>query len=225
MKNLKHVGRIEKTKASVLVAFRTLPGESDHALVIPTANLRDEYHDAIMKLVESDQAQDAFEFGEILFIRPFSDGRPMLAALRQDGNLQKVPTDSVTMTPTPHTTILLSELNGLIAEQRNCTIDELCNFVAGAPKKTDATVEEIATVKNLENKTVEPTGREVGEPKNVPQPLQAKQNEVLSDQDIAKGYRSQADALYKEAARLRKEADELDPPKRKTAKVSEDAGA
>jgi hypothetical protein len=28
--------------------------------------------------------------------------------------------------------------------------------------------------------------------------------------------RSRADALYKEAARLRKEADELDPPKKKT---------
>ena len=226
MKNLKHVGRIEKTKASVLVAFRTLPGESDQALVIPTANLRDEYHDAIMKIVESDQAQEAFEFGEILFIRPFPDGRQMLAALSQDGMLQKVSTDTVTMTPTPHSTILLSELNGLIAEQRNCSIDDLCNFVSGAPKKTDATVEEIVKVKNLETKTDDPQGPEVGQPKNVaPQPLQAKQNEVLSDTDIAKGYRSQADALYKEAARLRKEADELDPPAKKAAKTKEVASA
>lgn len=223
MKNLKHVGRIEKTKAPVLVAFRTIPGASDQALVIPTANLRDEYHDALMKLVETTQAQDAFEFGEILFIRPFPDGRPMLQALRADGNLQTVPTSAVTMTPSPTGTYVLSELNALIAEQRNCSIDELCNFVAGAPKKTDATVEEVATVKNLETKAEDLQGPEVGQPKNV-QPLQAKQNEVLSDTDIAKGYRSQADALYKEAARLRKQADDLDPPKRKTAKVSEDAG-
>jgi len=48
---------------------------------------------------------------------------------------------------------------------------------------------------------------------------------VLTDKDIAKSYRSQADAMYKEAARLRKEADELDPPQKKTAKVKESADA
>ena len=40
---------------------------------------------------------------------------------------------------------------------------------------------------------------------------------VLSDTDLAKSYRSQADAMYKEAVRLRREADELDPPKKKTS--------
>jgi hypothetical protein len=44
---------------------------------------------------------------------------------------------------------------------------------------------------------------------------QAAANEVLTDTDIAKSYRSQADAMYKEAARLRKEADALDPTKKK----------
>jgi len=44
---------------------------------------------------------------------------------------------------------------------------------------------------------------------------------VLTDKDIAKSYRSQADAMYKEAARLRKEADDLDPPQKKAAKAKE----
>ena len=44
-------------------------------------------------------------------------------------------------------------------------------------------------------------------------------NQVLTDADIARSYRSQADAMYKEAARLRKQADELDPPKKKTTKT------
>jgi hypothetical protein len=48
---------------------------------------------------------------------------------------------------------------------------------------------------------------------------------VLSDKDIAKSYRSQADALYKEAARLRKEAEDLDPTPKKTTKVKESADA
>lgn len=201
-----------KTGAKILVAFRTLPGESNHALIIPVSQLSDSYHDSIMKVVESDQAQDAFEFGEILFTRSFPDGRPMLQALNADGTLQKVATDSVEMTPTPKDVILLHSLNSLIAEQRNCAIDDLCNFVSGAPKIT--TVEEVATVKDL--------GRDVGEP-NIPTTtkLQASTNEVLSDKDIAKGLRSQADSLYKEAARLRKEADTLDPIVKKSTKVKE----
>lgn len=215
MNVLKHIGRITKTGAKVLVAFRTLPGESNYALVVPVANLSDSYHDAIMKVVESDQAQETFEFGEILFIRSFPDGRPMLRALQADGSLQKVPTDSVTMTPTPNDIIELHQLNVLIAEQRNCAVDDLAGFVSGAPKSNG---EEAAPKDNL--------GRDVGEPSNVPQaPLKAKENEVLSDKDIAKSYRSQADAMYKEAARLRKEADSLDPPQKKTVKAKESADA
>lgn len=214
MKALKHIGRMAKTGAKILVAFRTLPGESNHALIIPVSLLSDSYHDSIMKVVESDQAQDAFEFGEILFTRSFPDGRPMLQALNADNTLQKVPTDSVEMTPTPKDVILLHSLNSLIAEQRNCAVDDLCNFVSGAPKINETTVEEVASVKDL--------GRDVGEP-NIPTAtkLQASSNEVLSDKDIAKGLRSQADALYKEAARLRKEADTLDPIVKKAAKAKE----
>lgn len=204
---LKHVGKMKNTGAKVLVIFRTLPGESDHALVLPTATLPDEYHNGIMELVETDMAQTAFEFGEIMFVRYFSDGRPMLQAMQADGRLQKVPTDSVIMTPTVNDEVGLDRLNSLIAEQRNCSIDDLCTFVKGAgPAKTE--VEDIVEV------TETPTTS-----------LQASNNEPLSDKDIAKSYRSQADAMYKEAARLRKEADELDPPKKKTVKVSEDASA
>ena len=216
MNVLKHIGRITKTGAKVLVAFRTLPGESNCALVIPVANLSDSYHDSIMMVVESDQAQETFELGEILFIRSFSDGRPMLRALQADGLLQKVPTDSVTMTPTPNDVIELHQLNVLIAEQKNCAVDDLSGLVSGAPKSVSA---EVAKEPQL--------GRDVGEPSNVPvAPLKAKENAVLTDKDIAKSYRSQADSMYKEAARLRKEADSLDPPQKKVSvKVQESADA
>jgi len=217
MKALKHIGRAIKSGAKVLVAFRTLPGESNYALVIPVAQLSDSYHDSIMKVVESDQAQESFEFGEILFTRTFSDGRPMLQALRADGLLERVTTDSILMTPTPNDTIPLHSLNLLIAEQKNCAVDDLCSFVSGAPKKTDATIEDVATVEDL--------GRDVGEPKTASTKIQAKANETLTDKDIAKGLRSQADALYKEAARLRKEAEELDPTVKKSSKVKETADA
>lgn len=212
MKNLKHLGKIKSTGAKVLVVFRTLPGESNYALVLPVAPLPDSYHDAIIQLVETEQAQQAFEFGEMMFVRSFPDGRPMLQAMQADGGLQRVATDNVIMTPAPGAEIELHQLNVLIAEQKNCAVDDLYTFVSGAPKKTSKT-DDIVEVQDM--------GRDVGEPK--PQPIKAKDNEVLSDKDIARGYRSQADAMYKEAARLRKEADSLDPPAKKATKKAEEA--
>jgi hypothetical protein len=210
MKPLKHIGRMVNTGAKVLVVFRTLPGESNMALVLPVANLSDSYHDSIMTVVETDQAQETFEFGEIMFTRTFPDGRPMLQALQADNRLQKVPTDLVIMAPTTNDNVRLDQLNVLIAEQRNCTVDDLYTFVSGAPAKSNGSVvEEIVEVRDLA-----PT-----------EPLKASENAVLSDKDIAKSYRSQADAMYKEAAKLRKEADELDPPQKKVTKVKESADA
>ena len=201
-KEVKHVGKIKNTGDKVAVVFRTVPGESDTALVLPTATLRDEYHDSLMTMIESDQAQQTNELGEIMFTRQFPDGRGMLTAMQQDGRLKKMPTDNVLMTPTPMTQILLSELNVLIAEQKNMTVDTLYTLVSGAPKdgEGDKKVEEVVTATN--DPAPAPTS-----------------DGVLSDTDLAKSYRSQADAMYKEAARLRREADELDPPKKKTTKT------
>lgn len=206
MRTLKHIGRIENTGAKVLVAFRTLPGESNMALVVSASNLPDSYHDAIMALVEGEQAQETFEFGELLHIRMFPDGKPMLRTLQVGGWLHKVATDHVTMTPTTNDSIRLDQLNVLIAEQRNCAVDDLAYFVAGAPDKTSE-VKTVAEVQELEA------------PKAQTEPA------VLTDKDLARSYRSQADAMYKEAARLRKQADEIDPPQKKAAKAKETSDA
>lgn len=211
---LKHIGRINNTGVKVLVVFRTLPGESNMALVLPVTQLNDSYHDSIMTMVETDQCQEAYELGEMMFIRTFPDGRPMLQAMQADGRLQKVASDTVTMTPTPNDSVLLSDLNTLVAEQKNCAVDDLYTFVKGAPQSK---VEQVAKVKDLAPAV----------DTDVPAPVraQAATDTVLTDKDIAKSYRSQADAMYKEAARLRKEAEELDPTAKKTTKVKESADA
>jgi hypothetical protein len=210
MKSIKHIGRMKNTGAKVIVVFRTLPGDSGSALVLGTTTLSDSYHDALMAVLESDQGQDINEFGEIMYTRMFSDGRPMLVALQQDNRLQKVATDNVIMTPTPNHNVPLDELNVLIAGQKNMAIDDLAGLVSGATaSKAKAVVKTVAEVKETP----------------APVRAQAAQNEALSDLDIAKSYRSQADGLYKEAALLRKQADELDPPKKKASKTSEEASA
>jgi hypothetical protein len=120
------------------------------------------------------------------------------------------------MTPTTNDTVLLANLNTLIAEQKNCTVDDLCTFVSGAPS-AKAEVKTVASV----NDTVPAVDSDIPAPVRA----QAANTEALSDKDIAKSYRSQADAMYKEAARLRKEAEELDPTVKKTKKVEESVDA
>lgn len=208
MRTLKHVGKMKNTGSKVLIVFRTLPGESNMALVLPTATLPDMYHDAIIQLVESDQAQDTNEFGEIMHIRRFPDGRPMLQAMQADGRLHRVTTDTVIMTPTLNSAVPLDQLNVLIAEQKNCAVDDLAYLVSGSEKakKQEVKVEVKSVDKEPATKTTTTNS-----------------NDPLSDKDLAKMYRSQADSMYKEAARLRKQADELDPPQKKAVKAKETA--
>jgi len=198
---MKHTGKMKNNGAKVLVAYRTLPGESDSALVVDVARLSDAQHDELMKVVESNQAQTANELADVLSRRYFPDGRQMLTALHTDGKLKKVGTSGVLMTPTTSATVVLSELNQMIAEQKGVTVDQL------AVSETEQTV---ATAKETPS-----TPEDIVEPARDP-------NEPLSDEDLAKSYRSQADRLSKEAAALRRQAEELVPTKKKpTAKKKE----
>ena len=140
----------------------------------------------------------------------------MLQALRADNSLLKIATDAIEMTPVPGSQIELHQLNVLIAEQKNCAIDDLYTFVSGAPKKGETESKELVQVRDLEQE------RQQAEA-TANKPLKAANNEVLTDKDIAKSYRSQADSMYKEAARLRKEADALDPPSKKATKKAEES--
>lgn len=194
---LKHTGKMKNNGAKVLVAYRTLPGESDNALVVDVARLTDAQHDELMKVVESNQAQTANELADVLSRRYFPDGRQMLMALHTDGRLKKVPTSGVIMTPTSTDTVVLSELNQMIAEQKGITVDQLA---------VTETEETIATAKDTPSSTSEAAPTEVRQDLNAP----------LTDDDLARQYRSQADAMYKEAKRLREEAEKLVPTKKKT---------
>jgi hypothetical protein len=194
MAELKHVGRIKATNKKVLVAYRTLPGESGSALVVPTENMPDIYHDAVINLVESAAAQEAYEFAEALDRTQFPDGSRMLPWLHHNGRLIKVPTDAVEMTPTTGFGILLSELNSIIAEQRGVAIDDLALHEGINDKKQE--VKQTATV-------TETTAEVLTAPDS---------NDPVA---TAKFYRSQADKLAKEAANFRRMAEELVPTKKK----------
>lgn len=182
---MKHIGKMKNNGAKVVVAYRTLPGDAYHALVVGTGNLGESYHDSLMTLLQSPEGQAAYELADVLAYNQFTDGSNMLQWLHGRGSLKKVPTDGVIMTPSPQASVQLDELNQIIAEQKGVSIDELAvtNGVNPNPKtrlKDEVTVEEI----NLDN---------------------------VSPADL----RSKADALFKQAQQMRRRADELDPPKSK----------
>ena len=203
---MKHVGKMKNNGARVAVAFRTIPGDPHSALVIGTNGLADAYHDSLMSLIESEGAQQANELADVLAVRKFPDGSNMLEWLHSRGSLKKVPTNLVLMTPDTKSSIQLDELNILIADQKGLTLEQLAitegeEIVVepNAPatqNKWDKAREDRATAKAAKEEA-----------------------EIVSSISLSPAeMRSRADALYKEAARLRKEADAVDPPKKK-AKV------
>lgn len=205
MADIKHVGRMKATGRKVLVAYRTLPGESDSALVIQTENLSDSQHDDLIRLVESPAGQSSYEFAEVLARARFGDGSIMLSNLHVNGRLTKVKTSDVEIVPNLNASISLDELNQLIAEQRGISINDLA--IGNQTQVQDA-----ANIQDISDLTKTDVAAE-SQVANIPA-------EPLTDDQLAKKYRSDADRLAKEAAQLRRMAEELVPTKKK-AKTEE----
>jgi hypothetical protein len=190
---MKHVGKMKNNGAKVVVVYRTLPGDPHSALVVGTSGLQASYHDALMSLVQDPSGQSANELADILSVRKFPDGNNMLSWLHFNNHLKKVPTTGVLMTPNTTTAVPLDEINKLIAESTGVSIEDLAVSDGTSTKPTEPKAKkEPVVVTDVENTTV--------------------QNDSA---DTPAQMRSRADALFKEAQRLRRAADEIDPPKSK----------
>jgi hypothetical protein len=208
--NLKHVGRIKSTGRRCMVVFRTLPGDAFSCLIIQTESLEPDYHDQLIRLVESPAAQQANEFSEVLARATFSDGSTMLPSLHVKGLLTKIGTDLIEMVPNMQATILLSELNQVIAQQAGISVQDLA--IKPTPQN-NVEIQELASVKDISPTTgnTEPIGdQDFGRTTS-----SSVNEEPLSDEALAKKFRSDADRLSKEAAELRRQAEELVPTKKK----------
>lgn len=206
---LKHVGRIASNKRKVVVAYRVIPGDPNYCLVVQTENLSADEHDALIKTVESAAGQEAYEFAECMARAYLPDGRNMLAGFSRTGKLNKVETSQVEMVPNANSVINLAELNKTIAEQQGVTVADLA-------------------IKGPDGETAQPSANETEAPVD---PVATYTTEtpatdgVLDDTALAAQYRSQADALFKEAKALREQAEALVPTKKKTTKKTETSEA
>ena len=66
---LKHIGKDAKTNRKVVVAYRIVPGEPEHCIIIKSESLDAASHDSLMAAVESNAGQNAYEFtGRIKYV-------------------------------------------------------------------------------------------------------------------------------------------------------------
>lgn len=214
---LKHIGRFKKNQRKAIVAYRVVPGDPENCIVVTTQNLMADEHDALIKAVESDAGQSAYEFAEAMARAQLPDGRNMLAGFHTSGRMMKVAQADIEMTPDTRTVIGLDELNRVIAEQKGVSVEDLAlkpDTPQQAPQKAVPTEDVVLEEFDLDA------------PAEVVQAAQSANNEVLSDEELAAKYRSDADRLFKEAKALREQAEELVPTKKKTtakAKTEESA--
>ena len=204
MAALKHVGRMANNQRRVIVAYKVLPGDPDHCVVVTTENLEAGDHDSLIKLVESASGQQADDLATVMMRSTLSDGSNMLARFHTTGKMIKVKTADVEMIPNQNSSIKLSELNEAIAAQRGVTVNDLA--VTGSDGKT---IQQASTS--------EPAMTASEMAAAAPSVAPVADDGVITDETLAKKFRSDADRLSKEAAELRRQAEDLVPTKKKAA--------
>lgn len=198
MSFLRHVGKHGDRKVAVI--FREVPGEPHMCLVAYTELLNQHIHDPMIKCIESDIGQNSENLADALNRSYTKDGNPILQVLHREGQLKKVNTELVIMTPAPNTKIKLNELNKILNEM----------------KQGEAAVKRLAEIDS---------SRGLQDPADVarrmrgnqtPQNIQSAQG-ALADNELANNLRQQAQkmdaeakGLLAESQRLMKEAAQMD---------------
>jgi hypothetical protein len=206
----RHVGKHGDRK--VAVVFREVPGEAHMCLVTYTETINQHIHDPLIKCIESDIGQNSEHLADALNRSYTQDGKPILQVLHLEGQLKKVQTAQILMTPSPNQTIRLDELNKILDEMK--LGEEAVKRMAELDKSRG--IQDPADVarrmRGNKDATVTP-----------PKGLQAS-GDALGDQAIAQNLRQQAakmDAeakgLLAESQRLMKEASQLEGVTAETA--------
>lgn len=205
-KFFKHVG--EHNGKKVVIVQRSIPGEDHMCSVVYTQIVPSQYHDDIMRVLESVEGQSSNEFYEILQRRMSTNGSNLLQAIAVEGYLKKAPTNQVIVKPNASSNIRLDELNKLLRE-------------AGQGAEAIRKLEELDRQRGFADtrKT------------NAPYASDTVTESVLTDAALAQlnikqaaEMKAQANSLLAEAARLESEAVALDPGLAKTTKGRKTSG-
>lgn len=197
---LKHIGKQSDRK--VAVVFRTIPGEDHMCLVIYPETLPVAWHDTIMRVLESAEGQASNELADVLHRNLLPDGRNILETLHAERMLKRVRTDTITVTPTPQSSVRLDELNTMLKQMADPTQAQKMAAVDANRGLVDAPTKRAAEA-----------AFRAGEA-----PPVAGGDNLLSDAQLANNMLSQAKkmeaeakGLIAEAARMKKEAERMYP--------------
>lgn len=139
-KIMRHVGQ-DHLGHKLVVIFRELPEDTEHCLVVESSTLPDMYHDNLMNVVESQEAQQTVNLYEVLNRRVFGDGQHMLNALHNRGLLRKMSVDQVSLIPMPNRKLSLREANEAIAGTAPVKQPEQESVPVAEPQASTAPVE------------------------------------------------------------------------------------
>lgn len=203
---LRHVGKHNDRKVAVI--FREVPGEPHMCLVTYTELLGQNVHDPLIKCIESDIGQTSENLADALNRSYTKDGRPILQVLHLEGQLKKVNTELIVMTPQPNTKIKLNELNKILDEMQQG--EEAIKKLAELDKSIG--------IQNPQDVIRRMRGQQNADAQSTSTTATNSQG-LLSDTQIAANLRQQAEkmtqeakGLMSEAQRLLNEAAQLEPP-------------
>lgn len=126
---MRHVGQ-DHLGHRLVVVFRELPDDPEHCLVVESNTLPDMYHDNLMNVIESQEAQQTVNLYEVLHRRVFGDGQHMLTALHNRGLLKKLSVDQVNLIPMPNRILPLRDANAAINGDPVKPVDEVVQPIA-----------------------------------------------------------------------------------------------
>lgn len=205
MNFVKHAGKHGDRKVCIL--WRQVPQEDHMCLVIYPETIPAPWEDAIMRVLESDIGQAADEFADALHRSLLPDGRVILETLHHEKMIKKIRTADVLVTPRPGSNIRLDELNKILNEM----------------KQGEAAIKKLAE-NDAARGLVDPQVKRQAEAQfkasqqQPYQPVQAPQTGALDDRSLAANMLAQAQkmeneakGLIAEAARMKKEAERMDP--------------
>jgi hypothetical protein len=209
---MKHVGKHGDRKVCIL--FRQVPGEDHMCLVIYPDTLHAHWQDSIQKALESDVAQQSEELADALHRSFLPDGRPVLQTLHQERMIKKLRTADVIVTPNQNASIRLDELNKMLNEMKQG--EEAVKKMAENDASRGMVAPEVKRKAEAEFKASQ--AKKVDTEYVAPPTLTAGHDGALSDRDIAANMLAQAKAMevnaramVAEAARMKKEAEKMDP--------------
>jgi len=114
MSFIKHIGKHGDRKVAII--FRMVPGEDHMCLVTYPDSLPKQFHDAIMKVIESAPGQQAENLSDALHRNLLPDGRQILETLHREGMIKKVASQHIIVTPNAQSHVHLNELNKILGD-------------------------------------------------------------------------------------------------------------